>query len=301
MAQVSSDLLNRIGAVQNQIWQTVSLTMSEASGQSITFSSPLTIQATTTELYGEFGQPKLVLQFAFAGLPEHASVVLLPQEAFADLATLIKGETVAELDDNLIADIRAPLEAIVQGMCVAVGNIINEPVVASGLSIRYQVFSFPPNLQAASDLVRANVAMTIGEETHSVMWLLDADTAAMVVAMPHDEDESNLPFPALGGSSGGPSGHGVSEEVGSLELLLDIPLDISVELGRVKMLVKDVIELGSGSIIEIDKSAGEAIDVLVNGRLVAKGEVVVIEDNFGVRITEILSPQDRLARLNEAA
>jgi flagellar motor switch protein FliN/FliY len=82
---------------------------------------------------------------------------------------------------------------------------------------------------------------------------------------------------------------------------MDIPLEISVELGRVRMFVKDVLDLGTGSIVELDKAAGEPVDVLVNGRLVAKGEVVVIEDNFGVRITEILTPQERLTRLAEVA
>jgi flagellar motor switch protein FliN/FliY len=67
------------------------------------------------------------------------------------------------------------------------------------------------------------------------------------------------------------------------------------------MLVRDVIELGTGSVVEIDKAAGEPVDVMVNGRIVARGEVVVIEDNFGVRVTEILSPQERLLRLAEVA
>jgi flagellar motor switch protein FliN/FliY len=67
------------------------------------------------------------------------------------------------------------------------------------------------------------------------------------------------------------------------------------------MLVKDIVELGTGSIVEIDKAAGEPVDVMVNGRLVAKGEVVVIEDNFGVRLTEILNPQERISRLGDAA
>jgi flagellar motor switch protein FliN/FliY len=62
-----------------------------------------------------------------------------------------------------------------------------------------------------------------------------------------------------------------------------------------------VVELGTGSIVEIDKAAGEPVDVMVNGRLVARGEVVVIEDNFGVRLTEILNPQERLQRLGEVA
>lgn len=84
-----------------------------------------------------------------------------------------------------------------------------------------------------------------------------------------------------------------------LEMILDIPLDVTVELGRVRMLIKDVLELSSGSIIELDRVAGEPVDLLVNGRLVAKGEVVVIEDNFGIRITEIISPAERVAGLGK--
>ena len=67
-----------------------------------------------------------------------------------------------------------------------------------------------------------------------------------------------------------------------------------MELGRVRMLIRDVLELSTGSVIELDRIAGEPVDLLVNGRLVAKGEVVVIEDNFGIRITEIIQPGERL-------
>ncbi len=80
---------------------------------------------------------------------------------------------------------------------------------------------------------------------------------------------------------------------------MDIPLDVTVELGRVRMLIKDVLELAMGSIVELDRVAGEPVDLLVNGRLVAKGEVVVIEDNFGIRLTEIVSHADRLAGLGK--
>ena len=80
-------------------------------------------------------------------------------------------------------------------------------------------------------------------------------------------------------------------------MLLDIPLQVTVELGRTKRSVKDILELVSGSIIELDKLAGEPVDILVNSRLIAKGEVVVIDENFGVRITDILSKADRLNNL----
>ncbi len=84
----------------------------------------------------------------------------------------------------------------------------------------------------------------------------------------------------------------------NLNMLLDIPLQVTVELGRTKRSIKDILELSAGSIIELDKLAGEPVDVLVNGKLIAQGEVVVIEENFGVRITDIISQSDRIKKLN---
>jgi len=86
-------------------------------------------------------------------------------------------------------------------------------------------------------------------------------------------------------------------EARNLNMLLDIPLQVAVELGRTKRSVKEILELSGGSIIELDKLAGEPVDILVNNRLIAKGEVVVIDENFGVRITDILSQAERLNNL----
>jgi flagellar motor switch protein FliN len=93
-----------------------------------------------------------------------------------------------------------------------------------------------------------------------------------------------------------PAGLG-QQESKNLDMLLDIPLQVTVELGRTNRSVKDILEMSSGSIIELDKLAGEPVDILVNSRLIAKGEVVVIDENFGVRITDIVSPSDRLNKL----
>ena len=82
-----------------------------------------------------------------------------------------------------------------------------------------------------------------------------------------------------------------------MDLLLDVPLDVSVELGRARMTIQDLLALGPGSVIELDKIAGEALDILVNDRLVARGEAVVVNDKFGVRITDIVSQAERIARL----
>ncbi|QDP40185.1 flagellar motor switch phosphatase FliY [Radiobacillus deserti] len=88
-----------------------------------------------------------------------------------------------------------------------------------------------------------------------------------------------------------------AKEQRNLDLLLDIGLNVKVELGRTKRSVKDILELSTGSIIELDKLAGEPVDILVNDKLIAKGEVVVIEENFGVRVTDIVSQSDRLRNL----
>jgi flagellar motor switch protein FliN len=82
-----------------------------------------------------------------------------------------------------------------------------------------------------------------------------------------------------------------------LDMLLDVPLDVSVELGRCRMTIQDLLALGPGAVIELDKVAGEPLDILINDRLVARGEAVVVNDMFGVRITDIVSPQERVARL----
>lgn len=84
----------------------------------------------------------------------------------------------------------------------------------------------------------------------------------------------------------------------NLDVLLDIPLQVTVELGRTHKTVKDILEMGSGSIIELDKLAGEPVDILINNRLIAKGEVVVIDESFGVRVTDILSRKNRLQYIN---
>lgn len=82
-----------------------------------------------------------------------------------------------------------------------------------------------------------------------------------------------------------------------IDFLLDIPLEITVELGRTRMLIKDLLQLGQGSVVELDKLAGEPMEILINSKLVARGEVVVVNEKFGIRLTDILSPSERLKQL----
>jgi len=83
----------------------------------------------------------------------------------------------------------------------------------------------------------------------------------------------------------------------NLEFILDIPLEVAVELGRTKMLIQDLLKLGQGSVIELSKLAGESLEILANQRLIARGEVVVVNEKYGVRLTEVISPMERIERL----
>lgn len=84
---------------------------------------------------------------------------------------------------------------------------------------------------------------------------------------------------------------------GNMEFLLDIPLEISVELGRTKILINELLRLGQGSVLELSKLAGETLEILANRKLIARGEVVVVNEKYGIRLTEIISPSERIERL----
>jgi flagellar motor switch protein FliN/FliY len=84
------------------------------------------------------------------------------------------------------------------------------------------------------------------------------------------------------------------EQLSNLELIMSVPLEISVEIGKTKRQIKEILEFSQGTIIELDKQAGALVDIIVNGQLIAKGEVVVVNDNFGIRVVEIVKKDDLL-------
>ncbi|MFA6448745.1 MAG: flagellar motor switch protein FliN [bacterium] len=115
-------------------------------------------------------------------------------------------------------------------------------------------------------------------------------------------DEAPAPQPAARAAA--PAAKAAAVEVAgdypskNIEVLLDIPLQVVVELGHTEMPIQKILELGPGSVVELNRLAGEPINILVNGKLVARGEVVVVDENFGVKITHIISPMERLSQLN---
>lgn len=195
-----------------------------------------------------------------------------------------------------------------ESQCVQIKATLSVPGIPSD-SI---VFLFTPEfVQTILQLLEADSA-PVGGASVADGILSEEELAGMLGSLGLPQDGFGTPdLPPVGASgaapipvTGGlPFANFASNEAHvprGIELILDIPLDVTVELGRIQMLIRDVLDLSSGSIIELDRVAGEPVDLLVNGRLIAKGEVVVIEDNFGIRITEIISPADRVVGLANA-
>jgi flagellar motor switch protein FliN/FliY len=105
-----------------------------------------------------------------------------------------------------------------------------------------------------------------------------------------DREQDNYQFSAL-------SEKNRPDQSANLGFILDIPLAVSVELGRTQMLVNDLLKLGQGSVIELSKLAGETLEIMANQKLLARGEVVVINEKYGIRVTEIISPMERVEKL----
>ncbi|SEL74180.1 flagellar motor switch protein FliN [Halomonas daqiaonensis] len=114
-----------------------------------------------------------------------------------------------------------------------------------------------------------------------------------------EQAEARPAAQSAGGSVFRPLEAGQGSTTGrDLEMIMDIPVKLTVELGRTKLTIKQLLELAQGSVVELDGLAGEPMDILINGYLIAQGEVVVVEDKYGIRITEIITPSERVQKLN---
>ncbi len=110
-------------------------------------------------------------------------------------------------------------------------------------------------------------------------------------ALDEQEDSDKAPLDKLTDSSGGPSKNE------NLDVILEIPVSLSMEVGRTNIAIRNLLQLNQGSVVELDRLAGEPLDVLVNGTLIAHGEVVVVNEKYGIRLTDVMSPSERIKKL----
>lgn len=224
------------------------------------------------------------------------------------------GRAPAELSEAYQSTIQEFTNQLLSSMATQFSSRVGGPVNTSPANLSLVNRSTDLQLPMGNEIVKISYDLSINGVINSKLYhLMDVNLASSFSrgsgsqggGASHQQQQqqysqqqsghvgiSPVKFPPLDSGSMLPG-----QQMGNISLLLDVEMTLTVELGRTKQLVQDILGLGEGSIIELDKLAGEPVDLLVNGKLIAKGEVVVIDENFGVRVTDIVSPADRLSGL----
>jgi flagellar motor switch protein FliN len=316
----------------NQLMPSVSVAFSEQINREVSLT---VVDVQTVPMLSLQERIDIVLETTFSlNYPKSVESLLYFSESTALILNDIHQGKEGDIPSDMLTDDQVEvlgdvMTGVLRGFATAVGNHFGEPVDVETNSTVLGSIALPPVFALEPNAIEAVISMSIPGVTELEMFLLLTPELAGLLApeavsgiddmLSSDEIAKMMSGLGAGGANTGfsgsemaPMGLGgaafpnfgggvVSETAGSrpIDLIMDIPLEVTVELGRIRMLIKDVLDLASGSIVELDRVAGEPVDLLVNGRLVAKGEVVVIEDNFGIRITEIVSPAERVAGLGK--
>jgi flagellar motor switch protein FliN/FliY len=265
-----------------------------------------------------------------AGFPgEHS--FLLSEDTAKAIAALMNKEENIELDQMALSMIGEMVSTIVGAQITALtaktGNKSIANVSPEPANVPKAAVALP-----AGDFQAAEYQLDLGDGVSRQIWevygpSVGADIAKALSAGPAPAAPRPAAAPAfsaagaqaapVNGTGGMGNGPGLgfpasvqsvqfpnlmpqptAQEAGNIGLIMDVFMEMTVELGRTRKLIKEILGMGEGTIIELDKLAGEPVDILVNHKLIAKGEVVVIDENFGVRVTEIVSPMERMSDLS---
>jgi flagellar motor switch protein FliN/FliY len=299
-----------------------------AGGAPVTISGPQASFTNQDAFLAQLPEQVTVVKADFnSGFPgEH--VYIMSEDTAKSIAGLINKEENIDLDEMAMSVIGEAMGTIVGSQITALtgktGNksISNVPPVAS--NVPKAVAALP-----AGNFFCASYQLDLGDGKQNQFWEILGPGVASDIARalsggaqsPPNMGMGAMPNMGMGGmpnmgmgampniSMGGsaniqsvqfpnltPGAH--VQESGNIGLIMDVFMEMSVELGRTRKLIKDILGMGEGTIIELEKLAGEPVDILVNHKLIAKGEVVVIDENFGVRVTEIVSPMERMTDMS---
>jgi flagellar motor switch protein FliN/FliY len=261
-----------------------------------------------------------------SGFPgEH--IFIIPEEGAKAIAGLMTKEENIQLDEMAMSVIGEVVSQMVGHQITTLTNKTGNQSIAT---VPPEASNVPKAVVAlpAGDFVGITYQVDLGDGKEFAMWEVLGPSSAMGIAKglttkPEQPQKKAGGAPGLGGMNmaamgmgGGMGGggfgqanvqsvqfpnlmpHGGPQEAGNIGLIMDVSMEMTVELGRTKKLIKEILAMGEGTIIELDKLAGEPVDILVNHKLIAKGEVVVIDENFGVRVTEIVSPMERMSSMD---
>jgi len=258
-----------------------------------------------------------------SGFPgEH--MFIFPEDGAKTIASLMNKEENIELDEMAMSVIGEVISQIVGYQITALSDKTGNKSIASvppdATNIPKAVVALP-----SGDFAGVAYQLDAGEGKSFPIWEVMGPSVASDIAkaltgggQPKAAAGNAMGMGGMGMSGGmqgmgsgafGPTNvqsvqfpnlmpHGGPQEAGNISLIMDVFMEMTVELGRTRKLIKEILAMGEGTIIELDKLAGEPVDILVNHKLIAKGEVVVIDENFGVRVTEIVSPMERMSSMD---
>lgn len=317
-----------VGEVGNICMSSAATALSALLSRPVQITTPEVALVDEDEVRSQFAAPAVVVVIEYTeGLPGRNVFVLSTRDAsvVADLMMGGEGEASDEIDEMHVSAVGEAMNQMMGSSATAMAEMLGYRVDISApqvqvLDLRDEAFA--GTLGFTGPLVQTSFTLRVGELLDTtLMQLMPIDFARGLVerltgggaAAPADSDPQDaapgpeaeddrhlhsvpvpvaqpVTFPSLDQVASGPGGSDIS-------LLLDVPLQVTVELGRTQLRIRDVLELVPGSIVELDKLAGGPVDVLVNGKQIARGEVVVIDEEFGVRITDVASQAKRLRGL----
>jgi flagellar motor switch protein FliN/FliY len=280
-------------------------------GKNLVLSNPVVEAKSNDAVRNDFRGKYVQVQMSYSGALNGVNLVVFNFRDAGVISSLMMGDETGsvplDITDAHQSTIQEFTNQFISSMATQfsnkIGGVVNTTPAAVSIAQSQAELQLPPG-----ELVKITYDIIIDGVMNSKLYhIIDSNIASSLgmsgggaPAQPQTQYQhtgpqtqiSSVRFPQMGESitSGG---------YGDIALLLDVEMTLTVELGRTTKLVKDILGLGEGSIIELDKLAGEPVDLLVNGKLIARGEVVVIDENFGVRVTDIVSQDERFKSVNK--
>lgn len=278
-------------------------------------------EATADAIAAKVGADVVVGDITYKGMVQGKSVLITPVDAALSIASQMTGGGAegdfGDLEESAFSE---ALQNVFSNVNTQIANQTESEVSIEPVDVNTKPPKVSDLLPASSEKqILVEYKLTSGDVSATMYQVIPRNLMHSFgsvfggTAVAQEEDSRDFGSsakapevmaqpPQFGGDMGGGGmaqafPQAPSVDLGNLELILDISIEVKVELGRTHRKIKDVLELGPGSVVELERLAGEPVDVLVNDKLFAKGEVVVIDENFGVRITDILSIQERIEAL----
>lgn len=334
LSELEKDLLGEVGNIS---MGSASTALSKIINQEVNITTPVVIVTTLNNLIKTFTVPNIALEVEFtSGILGENLLVMKISDAFVISSLMMGGDT--SIPENTIELSEIELSAVSEAMNQMIGSAATSMATMFAREVGIsppkskiwndETQSLTDALSGDEPIVSVSFAMKIGELVDSnIMQILTLSTAKKIVDImmgqeteveqeqPYKdvevpdvskqnsyevEEQQEIPKVEVQKAAFQPLTAKHEQNISNnIELILDVPLEISVLLGKTKMNIKDILNLGIGSLVELDKLAEAPVEILVNGKKIAYGEVVVVDENFGVRISSIISGVERVKTLSK--